>query len=54
VTDLGHAHPNPFNPAIQVPFTLSTGADVQIDVYDVAGRLVRTLVRERRERVSVG
>lgn len=50
VTGLGRAHPNPFNPTIHVPFTLSAAADVQIDIYDVAGRLVRTLVHERRDR----
>jgi len=35
--------PNPFNPETWIPFKLAQAADVQIQIYDVAGRLVRTL-----------
>ncbi|MBI3963360.1 MAG: hypothetical protein HY341_00005, partial [Candidatus Kerfeldbacteria bacterium] len=38
--------PNPFNPATQIAFTLSQGGPVTLSVYDVTGRLVRTLVRD--------
>lgn len=35
--------PNPFNPSTRIHFALSEPGDVKIRVYDVAGRLVRTL-----------
>jgi hypothetical protein len=41
--------PNPFNPTTAIGYDVPAGgADVTIGVYDVAGRLVRTLVDERR------
>lgn len=41
------AVPNPFNPSTQIRFEVggAAAADVQIDVYDVAGRKVRSLFR---------
>lgn len=36
-------YPNPFNPATTIRFELPSAADVQLDVYDVMGRRVRTL-----------
>ncbi len=36
--------PNPFNPSTTVGFTLEREAHVRLDVYDVRGRLVATLV----------
>ena len=36
--------PNPFNPATNVPFTIEKDGVVTLRVYDVVGRLVRTLV----------
>lgn len=36
--------PNPFNPATRIYFTLPAPTAVQLDIYDVAGRLVRRLV----------
>jgi flagellar hook assembly protein FlgD len=50
VTALGKAHPNPFNPTVEIPYTLSETRDVAIEIFDVAGRLVRTLVNTRQER----
>jgi hypothetical protein len=40
--------PNPFNPATTIVFSLPEAATVQLDVYDVAGRLVRTLLNAPR------
>ncbi len=41
------AYPNPFNAATVVSFVLATDSDVRLDVYDVLGRHVATLVDER-------
>jgi hypothetical protein len=41
---LGQNFPNPFNPATTVAFDLARPAVVRIGIYDVSGRLVRTLV----------
>jgi hypothetical protein len=39
-------YPNPFNPTVTVSFDVDRRRDVRITVYDVAGRRVRTLLRE--------
>ncbi len=36
--------PNPFNPRTTISFSLKQGAPTSLRIYDVAGRLVRTLV----------
>jgi hypothetical protein len=37
--------PNPFNPQTVIPFSIGQPEErVQLDIYDIAGRLVRTLV----------
>jgi hypothetical protein len=45
-----HANiPNPFNPQTTIHYEIpAAGADVNISIYDVAGRLVRELVDEHR------
>ena len=40
---LQQSFPNPFNPDTWVPYKLAKDVDVAIRIYDVAGRLVRTL-----------
>jgi hypothetical protein len=37
-------HPNPFNPMTTIRFDLPAAGSVRLAVYDVAGRLIRTLV----------
>jgi len=37
------AHPNPFNPETQIRFDVPADEDIQLNVYDVQGRLVRQL-----------
>ena len=49
VNRLGHARPNPFNPATTVEFSVSAGSSVTIRVFDAAGRVVRTLVDSQVE-----
>jgi hypothetical protein len=36
-------YPNPFNPATSISYALPSPADVRIEVFDVLGRLTRTL-----------
>ena len=36
-------YPNPFNPETWIPYQLAETADVSIKIYDISGRLVRTL-----------
>ena len=47
-TYLDQNFPNPFNPETNIYFGLKQPADVSLKIYDVSGRLVRTLVREGR------
>jgi hypothetical protein len=44
--ELYAAQPNPFNPVTRVPYEIEGRGHVFIQVYDVGGRLVRTLVNE--------
>jgi flagellar hook assembly protein FlgD len=41
------AYPNPFNPLTNISFRVEKDARVSLRIYDVHGRLVRTLVDER-------
>ena len=43
-TALQTAYPNPFNPTTVIRFELASQRQVELKVYDVTGRLVRTLV----------
>jgi spore coat protein A len=43
-TSLGQNEPNPFNPMTTIRFNLDSNRHTALRVYDVAGRLVRTLV----------
>lgn len=47
---LGQNAPNPFNPSTSIEFGIPAGAsgNVTIDIFDVAGKLVRTLLNESR------
>ena len=43
---LHDAVPNPFNPTTRLAFTLASDAQATLKVYDLAGRLVKTLLAE--------
>jgi hypothetical protein len=48
VNSLKQNYPNPFNPQTSIAFSLKDRARVKIDVYNVAGQLVKTLLDETR------
>ena len=42
-------YPNPFNPNTRISFSIAAGSTVSLKIYDVSGRLVKTLVNKRLE-----
>jgi flagellar hook assembly protein FlgD len=48
VTRLGPARPNPFNPRTTFEYSLAGRSQVTIRVFDLAGRVVRTLITSER------
>jgi hypothetical protein len=48
VSALMQNHPNPFNPVTRITYDVANAGRVRIEIYDVSGRMVRTLVDEHR------
>jgi len=46
--ELGQNYPNPFNPSTRIDYSLGEDAPVRLDIFDVQGRLQRTLVDQRQ------
>ena len=45
---LAQNHPNPFNPATNIKFNVAREGHVDLAVYDLSGRRIKTLVSESR------
>ncbi|MDD2331543.1 MAG: T9SS type A sorting domain-containing protein, partial [Candidatus Cloacimonetes bacterium] len=49
VTELKNNYPNPFNPSTTIHFSIKDSAPVRIEVYNILGQRVRTLVNETKK-----
>ncbi len=48
-TKLGNNYPNPFNPVTNITYSIKETGNVTIEVYNMRGQLVKTLVNEVKE-----
>ncbi len=51
---LSQAFPNPFNPVTKIAYSIRESGPVTIEVYNVAGKVVRTLLDTELEAASSG
>jgi hypothetical protein len=47
--ELSQNYPNPFNPETEIRFTLNSAQTVQLDIYNILGQKIRSLIDDRRE-----
>jgi hypothetical protein len=52
--ELSYAFPNPFNPTTRIAYSVKEAGPVSIEVYNVAGRVVRRLLEEELDAGSSG
>ncbi len=52
--NLSHAYPNPFNPVTRIAYSVKEAGPVTIEVYNVAGKVVRTLLDTEFDTASKG
>ncbi len=43
-TELSYAYPNPFNPVTKIAYSIREAGPATIEVYNIAGKVVRTLL----------
>ncbi|HOD54748.1 MAG TPA: T9SS type A sorting domain-containing protein, partial [Candidatus Cloacimonadota bacterium] len=48
ITDISTIYPNPFNPRTSIEFSLNKSGNVSLEIYNIKGQKVRTLVNEHR------
>lgn len=46
---LAQNHPNPFNPSTTIKYDLAQAVEVQLAIFDLTGRCVRTLVNQKQQ-----
>lgn len=46
--ELAQNHPNPFNPVTSIKYSVAQAGHVELAIYDLSGRKIRTLVSESR------
>jgi hypothetical protein len=51
---LSHARPNPFNPVTRIDYSVREGGPVSVEIYSVAGRVVRRLLDAELEAGASG
>jgi flagellar hook assembly protein FlgD len=44
--EINQVYPNPFNPTTTIHYSLNKNANVEVSIYDIAGRLITTLINE--------
>jgi hypothetical protein len=44
--------PNPFNPSTKIEFALPSASNVRLEIYDILGRLVKTLISNQQSTVG--
>ncbi len=49
VTGISSLYPNPFNPELTISYTVNSKLPVRIDIVNVRGQIIRTLVNENKE-----
>ena len=49
IVSLSQNYPNPFNPSTTIEYNVEESGHLTLNVYDVMGRLVKTLVNNHRE-----
>ena len=48
---LYNAYPNPFNPTTTIEYEVPFSMDVILNVYDISGKLVKTLVNDMKNNI---